>query len=110
VLPLPPLHEQEVIGSFLKSETKIANNAISRFECEISLLREYRTRLVSDVVTGKLDVRKAAKDLPEEVKKGETKDLSEESDRSDVSDFSTLVGNQKDVSDGDFETIAEEEI
>jgi hypothetical protein len=32
-------------------------NAISRLEREISLLREYRTRLVADVVTGKLDVR-----------------------------------------------------
>lgn len=31
-----------------------------------TLLREYRTRLISDVVTGKLDVRDAAADLPEE--------------------------------------------
>jgi len=32
----------------------------------IELLREYRTRLVADVVTGKLDVREAAKGLPKE--------------------------------------------
>ena len=31
--------------------------AITRLEREIALLREYRTRLVADVVTGKLDVR-----------------------------------------------------
>ena len=30
-----------------------------------SLLNEYRTRLIADVVTGKLDVREAAAELPE---------------------------------------------
>jgi type I restriction enzyme S subunit len=39
---------------------------ISRLEREITLLREYRTRLVADVVTGKLDVRAAAASLPDE--------------------------------------------
>ncbi|HDO33490.1 MAG TPA: hypothetical protein ENH08_00010, partial [Chromatiales bacterium] len=33
---------------------------------EISLLREYRTRLIADVVTGKLDVREAALRLQDE--------------------------------------------
>ena len=32
---------------------------------ETTLLREYRTRLIADVVTGKLDVREAAAALPE---------------------------------------------
>ena len=32
---------------------------------EIELLREYRTRLIAEVVTGKLDVREAAAALPE---------------------------------------------
>ena len=41
-------------------------SAVSRLEREIELLREYRTRLVADVVTGKLDVREAAAHLPEE--------------------------------------------
>jgi type I restriction enzyme S subunit len=35
-------------------------------EREIELLREYRTRLVADVVTGKLDVREAAARLPDD--------------------------------------------
>ena len=34
---------------------------------EIGLLREYRTRLIADVVTGKLDVREAAAKLPDEL-------------------------------------------
>ena len=42
------------------------DTAISRLEREIELLREYRTRLVADVVTGKLDMREAAARLPEE--------------------------------------------
>ena len=42
------------------------NTAISRLEREIELLREYRTRLVADVVTGKLDVREVAAGLPDE--------------------------------------------
>ncbi len=32
---------------------------------EIDLLHEYRTRLVADIITGKLDVRDAAAELPE---------------------------------------------
>lgn len=55
-------------------------------EREISLLREYRTRLVSDVVTGKLDVREAAAKLPDEVDEGETEDenVDMESDAEDT--------------------------
>ena len=44
----------------------VVNAAISRLEREIELLREYRTRLVADVVTGKLDVREAAAQIIEE--------------------------------------------
>ena len=39
---------------------------LARLSGEIELLREYRTRLVADVVTGKLDVREAAARLPDE--------------------------------------------
>jgi len=41
---------------------------------EIKLLREYRTRLIADVVTGKLDVREAAARLPEEMEEPEPLD------------------------------------
>lgn len=63
----PPLNEQKQIASGIHDKTKNISNAISRLEREITLLREYRTRLISDVVTGKLDVREAAARLPEEV-------------------------------------------
>jgi type I restriction enzyme S subunit len=58
--------EQEAIVNFIHSETGTLTTAISRLEREIDLLREYRTHLVADVVTGKLDVREAATQLPEE--------------------------------------------
>ncbi|MEI7936978.1 MAG: restriction endonuclease subunit S [Verrucomicrobiota bacterium] len=54
---LPPRQEQSAILQGLAGELSSANTTISRLEREIELLREYRTRLVADVVTGKLDVR-----------------------------------------------------
>ena len=47
---------------------------VSGISREISLLREYRTRLIADVVTGKLDVREAAANLPEEIDETEVLD------------------------------------
>ena len=41
-------------------------NAIEHFSRQIELLEEYRTRLIANVVTGKLDVREAAERLPED--------------------------------------------
>lgn len=65
-IPLPPVKEQDLIIKKINESIHALSLVISTAEREISLLREYRTRLVADVVTGKLDVRKAAKDLPEE--------------------------------------------
>ncbi len=65
-IALPPHIEQGDILTGLSQQLLGVNTAISRLEREIELLREYRTRLVADVVTGKLDVREAAAKLPEE--------------------------------------------
>jgi len=62
----PPQGEQEQIAERLPVLTAPTITTISRLEREIELLREYRTRLVADVVTGKLDVREAALLLPDE--------------------------------------------
>lgn len=63
---LPPREEQCAILTGLAGELSGVNIAISRLEREIELLREYRTRLVADVVTGKVDVRETAAQLPTE--------------------------------------------
>ena len=47
------------------------NGGNERANREIGLLQEYRTRLIADVVTGKLDVRAAAAALPEAPEIGE---------------------------------------
>ena len=61
----PPLIEQQRIADSLDAELEGVTQVVQRLEREITLLREYRTRLVADVVTGKLDVREAAAQLPE---------------------------------------------
>ena len=61
---LPPIDEQSRIVEGLEDQTQGLNVAIASLEREIDLLREYRTRLVADVVIGKLDVREAAARLP----------------------------------------------
>ncbi len=65
-LPMPPRAEQEALLQRTHIETREVDTASTRLEREIELLREYRTRLVADVVTGKLDVREAASRLPDE--------------------------------------------
>ena len=65
-LAIPSGSEQEQLFKHVQTETRSLATAISRLEREIELLREYRTRLVADVVTGKLDVRAAAAKLPED--------------------------------------------
>lgn len=64
-LPLPPLAEQIAICEYLDQVTADIDSTISRTNREIELLDEYRTRLIFDVVTGKVDVREAAAALPE---------------------------------------------
>lgn len=66
-VPVPPtIAEQVFIFDGLQRELSPIDIASSRLEREIELLGEYRTRLVADVVTGKLDVREAAARLPED--------------------------------------------
>ena len=48
--------------------------ARNRTQREIDLLHEYRTRLIADVVTGKLDVRQAAARLPDDAEGREAAD------------------------------------
>lgn len=61
---MPPLEEQRLICKTIGSEIAGLLNRKSLVEREITLIREYRTRLIADVVTGKLDVREAAARLP----------------------------------------------
>ena len=64
IVPIPPIAEQTAILDFIETEITRINDANKCARREIKLLREYRTRLIADVVTGKLDVCEAAANLP----------------------------------------------
>ena len=66
-IAFPSLLEQTAIVRYLDKATANIDTAISRTHRQIELLQEYRTRLTADVVTGKLDVRGAAANLPDVV-------------------------------------------
>jgi type I restriction enzyme, S subunit len=60
-IPVPPLSEQARLVKLVTLEKRLAGS-IAKFA---DRLREFRLRLIADVVTGKLDVRAAAASLPE---------------------------------------------
>ena len=65
VITLPPVPEQATIVTAFKKVAEPLASATASARHEINLLHEYRTRLIADVVTGKVDVREAATALPE---------------------------------------------
>ena len=71
---LPPLTEQDAILGAISHKASALQRASNDAGREITLLREYRTRLIADVVTGKLDVREAAARLPDEAAECEALD------------------------------------
>ena len=54
---VPPIEEQKAICRWISDECQPLDDAIARTEEEIKLIREYRDRLIADVVTGQVDVR-----------------------------------------------------
>jgi type I restriction enzyme S subunit len=75
--PCPPEAEQVQIADAIEAEATALNEATSRIQQEIALVREYWTRLVCDLVTGKLDVRAAGAELPDEAREAEFRDDAE---------------------------------
>jgi type I restriction enzyme S subunit len=57
IMGIPSLDEQINIAKYITIEQKRINNIISKTQQEIELLKEYKTALISEVVTGKIDVR-----------------------------------------------------
>ena len=64
-ISLPPKEEQKTILSALAEKTNGLTTSMELAHRQIELIEEYRTRLIADVVTGKLDVREAAEELPQ---------------------------------------------
>ena len=64
-VPVPPESEQNAIVQWLDEATADLDAAVAGVRREIELLQEYRTTLISEVVTGKVDIRGATERLPE---------------------------------------------
>ena len=86
---LPPIAEQTSIVEYVDEVTRSAASVSGAARREIALLREYRTRLIADVVTGKLDVRDVTAQLPDEAEEpeplGDT-DVDDDAEGADVDD------------------------
>jgi len=54
---VPPLEEQHTLLAHIKTQTAPIDRAITQSEQEITLIREYRERLIADAVTGQIDLR-----------------------------------------------------
>lgn len=79
---IPPPAEQNRLVERIESSCREIDGAVGRERRQISLLREYRTRLISDVVTGQLDVRDAAARLP--IDGDEAPDIEDPDDTSEI--------------------------
>ncbi|MFZ1264963.1 MAG: restriction endonuclease subunit S, partial [Anaerolineae bacterium] len=96
IVQFPPPDEQRMIASFLDDVFDKTGRMIDDAQREIALIREYRTRLIADVVTGKLDVRAAAQGLPEE---GEGLEALDEGE---------VLSEGAEVEEGDLDAASEE--
>ena len=56
-IPLPPLEEQTEVVKYLDEHCGEIDTLISKYQKQIDLMQEYRTSLISQAVTGKIDVR-----------------------------------------------------
>ena len=78
-IALPSVEEQEIIADIIDVKISDMDRGIEKLKKQIEVMHEYRTRLISDVVTGQMDVRGI--EIPDYVPEEEnTADLSDETD------------------------------
>jgi len=92
---LPPIDEQFRIVQNLQGMCRPLDEAIMHGESSIRFLREYRTRLIADVVTGKLDVCNI--DLPAFEGAPEVGDLAfvDETEGNEIDDIEEIADDDK---------------
>ncbi len=102
-LPIPPVSEQAAIVRHLDEAVTNICTATDSARRQIELVQEYRTRLIADVVTGKLDVREAAAQL-----------LDEADDQDLIGESGTLAdglpGDLYDIDESVEDSAMEEEV
>lgn len=56
-IPVPPLHEQQAIASYLDSKTSKIDSVIKSLEVQLNDLNALKQSIISEAVTGKIDLR-----------------------------------------------------
>lgn len=56
-IPVPPLHEQQAIASYLDSKTSKIDSVIKSLEVQLNELNALKQSIISEAVTGKIDLR-----------------------------------------------------
>ena len=56
LLPIPPLSEQRAIVSYIEAQTANIDKLIDAYQQQVERIKEYKQRLISDAVTGKMNV------------------------------------------------------
>jgi len=93
---------------FLEEQTASIDRAADAARREIELLKEFRTRLIADVVTGKLDVREVAAGLPDEPPEGVGEELDAEEETSGAIAEEETSGAIGDLDEDRFEPEMQE--
>ena len=95
---VPSSDEQHKIIGYMRRSINELSGAVAYAERETLLLREYHTRLIADVVTGKVDVREAAAALPAVDPLAADDDLDDTIDADDRPEFD----NDEEVSELEY--------
>ena len=85
-IALPPVAQCGTVVEAIEQLTGSLTELMRAANREIALIQEFRTRLIADVVTGKLDVRAAAASLPEVAEPEPIDDLTEGDDLDEALD------------------------
>ena len=60
-IPVPPLSEQQAIVEYIDSKLQKIDQYLADLQTEIDYLKEFKQRLISDVVTGQIRVAEPQK-------------------------------------------------
>jgi type I restriction enzyme S subunit len=90
----PPIMEQRAIADHIDAETRVLGEAIDRATKASDLMRDYRIRMMADAITGKIDVREAAK-LAEDADEPDWLDTANDVDDDHDEDFDVHLGDEE---------------
>lgn len=93
---IPTLSEQQQIVSHIEKETATINTTISKIEKELALVEEYKTALIAEAVTGKIDVR--SYEVPE---------ISEEETYEEIEDPDSYRDSMAAEDEEEYQTVEE---